>query len=289
MLLKRKYLFKYINSLIFLLLSIVMLIPFAVMISTSLKTEAESVQNPASLIPNEIIFSNFSTAMSRGTWGIWFSNSIIISAVSTAISLLLNSMGGYAYARLEFKGRNFLFYSMLLALMVPAQVRMVPSFIILRNFPLAGGNNIFGQGGTGLIDTHMALILIASAGAFGTFLCRQYFLNFPKSLDEAAIIDGCSTFGRYIRIYLPLSKPLFASLGVLKFTSVWNNYLWPLILTNTKDMRTVQLALAIFKNEVIEWNLLMAATAIITVPLIIIFLFSQRFFIEGIATSGIKG
>jgi multiple sugar transport system permease protein len=205
-------------------------------------------------------------------------------------SLAINSLAGFAFARLEFRGRDVLFFAGLVGLMIPPQASMVPTFLILKNFPLAGGNNILGQGGLGYINTFFGLMAPYLAGSFGVFLFRQYFLNFPKSLDDAAKIDGLSRFGSFLRIYVPLSTPVFASLMCLKATQTWNEYVWPLIITTSPKMMTLQLALVLFKSDLdTQWNHVMAASAVITLPLIILFIFAQKTFVAGIATSGIKG
>ncbi len=285
----RKQYKKVIYSGVFFLLSLIMLMPFIVMVSTSLKSPAEINTPTVNLIPSKFMFGNYVTAMKSGNWVRWFFNSVYVTAFVTIVSLFFNSLSGFAFSRLDFRGRNFMFYSTLLGLMIPQQIIMVPVFIILKNFPFFGGNNLLGQGGIGLVDSYAGLMLPGLAGAFGVFMCRQYFLNFPKALDEAAEIDGCSTFRLYFQIYLPLSKPLFASLGVLKMTSVWNDYVWPLIITNSDSMRTVQLAITIFRNQVVQWELLMAGTTVVTVPLILVFILAQRFFIQGLMAGGVKG
>ena len=168
---------------------------------------------------------------------------------------------------------------------------MIPIFTMLKNFPLMGGNNIWGHGGTGLINTYAGLVLPYMAGAFGGFLCRQFFMNMPYALDEAAKIDGCSRFKAYICIFLPLSKPVLATLLVLKTTYTWNDYIWPLIMISKNNMRTVQVALVnTFITEVsASWNLMMAGTAIVMLPLVILFLFTQKYFVEGVVSTGVKG
>ena len=174
--------------------------------------------------------------------------------------------------------------------MIPPQVNMLPVYVILRFIPFAGGNNWLGQGGLGWLDSYMGLIAPYVAGSFGVFLFRQFYLTFPTSLDDAAKIDGMNSFQRFFYIYIPLSKPVIASLIALKATHTWNEYTWPLVIVMSDKMRTVQLALAFYKDEnIIEWNLLMAATAITVIPLVIIFLLVQRYFIEGIVTTGMKG
>jgi len=269
--------------------SLVMMTPFVIMVTTSLKTAAEINSPTLQIFPHKAMFSNYLKAMSTGNWGRWFFNSIFVTVVVTGVSLLLNSMAGYAFARLDFRWRTPLFFSMMVGLMIPPQITMIPSFLIMKHIPLAGGNDLFGLGGTGWIDTYPGLMVNHLAGAFGVFLSRQYYLSFPRALDEAAEIDGCSKWRTYFQVYLPLSKPLLAALGVIKLTGTWNDYVWPLIITNSEKMRTVQLALTVFKDGVIQWELLMAATTVVTLPLIIIFLFTQRYFIHGLITSGVKG
>jgi multiple sugar transport system permease protein len=275
-------------SVVFLFLSIVTLMPYILMVSSSFKTSAEIHSATFHLLPQTFTFENYIKAFSNGKWGQWFLNSFYVTAVVTVVSMFFNSLGGFAFARLDFKGKNLLFLCMMLGLMIPSQITMIPVFLIIKSFPLVGGNNIFGQGGTGLINTYGGLMINHFAGAFGVFLCRQYFLNFPKSLDEAASIDGSSPWRTYFQIYLPLSQPLLATFAVLKITDTWNDYMWPLIIVNKESLMNVQLGLTVFKNEVINWEQLMAGTTVVALPLIILFLFAQRFFLEGIVTTGIK-
>ena len=168
---------------------------------------------------------------------------------------------------------------------------MVPLFSMMRHFPLAGGNTIFGQGGTGLVNTYTGLILPYIAGSFGVFLCRQFYVSFPRELDEAATIDGCSRFGTFVRVYLPLSGSILASLTILKVTGMWNEYTWPLIMTvaSSDRVKTVQIALTSFRNEgEIFWNQLMAATLVVTAVVGVIFLCLQKYFVAGIMAGGVK-
>ncbi|MCX7788178.1 MAG: carbohydrate ABC transporter permease [Spirochaetes bacterium] len=270
--------------------SFLMLAPFFLMLTTSLKSSAELKSIGFSIFPKEISFANYLVAMQRGKWVRYFYNSFVITTVTVLVSLVINSMAGYAFARLRFRGRQILFISSLIGMMIPPQTTMIPVFIMLRHFPLVGGNDLFGSGGIGLINSYTGLVIPFIAGSFGVFLFRQYYLNFPHSLDDAAEIDGVGKLRCFLWIYVPLSKPAFATLGALKATQTWNEYIWPLIMTTTSDMRTVQLALALFRDEhEIQWNYLMSATTIITIPLVVLFLFAQRFFVEGIVTTGIKG
>lgn len=280
---------------VMLLLCVIMVTPMLVMLSTALKSMAEIFSRGGLLnffIPKEIHFENFRDAFAyrNATWGRYFWNTTYITVVTVIVSLCINSIAGYAFARLHFRGRNTLFFLGLIGLMIPPQATIVPVFFILKNFPLVGGNSFLGQGGTGFINTPFALMAPYLAGSFGVFLFRQHFLNFPQSLDDAAKIDGLSRFGSFLRIYVPLSKPVFASLTVMKAVQCWNEYTWPLIVTSSNEMRTLQVALVFFKDEVgTQWNYLMAVTCVIILPLLVLFFAAQKSFVEGIVTSGIKG
>ena len=272
-------------------LCLIFLIPLFLMILTSLKSMPEIMASQFVWKPEQWLFSNYREAMEKGDWFVYFKNTFLVTVITVAISLVLNSMAGYGFARIPFRGRNTLFFFALTGMMVPQQITMIPVFINLKNFPLVGGNDILGHGGSGMINTYAGLILPYIAGAFGVFLCRQFYMNFPVSLDDAAKIDGCSRFMAYFRIYLPLSKPILATLAVLKASQTWNDYLWPLIMVNKDETMTVQLAVvAKFTTEYsIQWNLLMAATALIILPLLVLFIFTQKYFVEGIVTTGMNG
>jgi multiple sugar transport system permease protein len=275
---------------VLIVISFLMVFPFILMLSTSLKSMAELQRPVFSIIPDVLRFENYPKAMARGNWALYFWNSIYVTAWTVVLSLLFNSMAGFAFARLEFRFRQSLFIISLIGLMIPPQVNMLPIYVILKYVPFAGGNDWLGRGGLGWLDSYWGLIAPYVAGSFGVFLFRQYYLTFPRALDDAAVIDGMSARQRFMYIYLPLSKPVMASLVALKATATWNEYTWPLIITMTTEMRTVQLALSLYKDEyTIEWELLMAATAVAIVPLLIVFFCAQRYFVEGIVTTGIKG
>jgi len=275
---------------VLIVISFIMIFPFILMLSTSLKNMAELQRPVFSIIPDVLRFDNYPKAMARGNWGLYFWNSIYVTFWSVVLSLLFNSMAGFAFARLRFRFRELLFIISLIGLMIPPQVNMLPIYVILKYVPFAGGNDWLGRGGLGWLNSYWGLIAPYVAGSFGVFLFRQFYLTFPRALDDAAVIDGMTARQRFMYIYLPLSKPVMASLVALKATATWNEYTWPLIVTMTTDMRTVQLALSLYKDEyTIEWELLMAATAVAIIPLLVIFFCAQRYFVEGIVTTGIKG
>lgn len=271
------------------IVSLVMLTPIIMMFVTSFKT-MEEIKSPVfHLIPESFSLVNYKAALGSGNWLLYFRNSLIITLSAVVFSLLFNSIAGYAFARLKFRGSKVLFGFLMIGLMMPAQVTMLPTFLIMARFPLAGGNDIMGQGGTGLINTFAGLVIPLVSGSYGIFLCKQFYENFPRALDEAAEIDGASKWKTYFQIYLPNSKAILATLALMKGVAVWNDYLWPLVMTNSDEHKTVQLALTMFKTETtIQWNQMMAAAVLIVLPMILLFLFAQKYFVQGIVTSGLK-
>lgn len=266
------------------------LFPVVIMIFTSLKGNDELISGAFSLLPRDWHFDNYLKAMESGKWGLYFKNSLVVTLVVTFGSLLFNTLAGYTFARIRFRGSTIIFVCLLAGMMVPAQSIVVPQFIIMKSIPLFGHNDIWGQGGTGWLNTYYALIIPALSGSIGIFMARQFFSAFPKDLDEAGYMDGLGYFGTYLRIFLPLSGPLMATLGILKIVSVWNEFFQPLIFTNTESMRTIQLALSLFKGEfTIQYNLLMAATVLVSLPMLVAFLLFQKQFVGSIVSSGVKG
>lgn len=269
--------------------SFIMIFPIVMMISTSFKTTGEINSPVFHFLPESFHFDNYREALSTGNWGVYFRNSFIITIVSIVFSLLFNSIAGYAFARLHFRGSKALFTLLLVGLMMPPQVTMLPTFLIMAKFPFAGGNNFMGFGGSGLMNTMPGIIIPLVSGSFGIFLCKQFYENFPRSLDEAAMIDGASKWRTYFSIYIPNSKVILATLALLKGSAVWNDYLWPLVMTNSEGMRTVQLALTMFRDETtVRWGPMMAAATLISVPMIILFLCAQKYFVQGVVSTGLK-
>ena len=281
--------YKLTTWIITIILTVIIGFPFVIMISVSLMTMKEIYSPELVIIPKKPQFINYVLAMKNGNWGRYFLNSTYVTTVVVIVSLFINAMTGYVFARIKFKGKNLLFTLLLIGMMVPIQVTMVPLFIMMKRFPLAGGNNFLGVGGKGLINTYAGLMLPFIAGSFGVFLCRQFYLSFPKDLDNSARIDGCNRFMSFVKIYLPLSYPVLSSLAVLKFTGTWNEYTWPLIMTNSDTMKTVQIALTMFRDEAeIIWNQLMAATVLSSLAIYVLFLCLQKHFIAGILSGSIK-
>ncbi len=270
-------------------LCLVFMLPIYILVITALKTPPELTMANFSLLPQSFYLENFVISMSKGNWPRWFFNSFYVTAITVAGSLVFNSLCGYSLARLKFRGSKVILMMFLMGIMIPPQSYIIPQFIILRSIPLVGGNDIFGQGGIGFLNSYAGLIIPFLSGSFGVFLARQFYITFPKDLDEAALIDGCSKFGIYARIFLPLSGPLLATLTILKSVATWNDFFYPLIITNTQDMYTVQLGLQTFRGVGgVEWNTLMAATILVILPVMVVFFLAQKYFIKGIVTTGLK-
>lgn len=271
-------------------LSAFFFLPVFMILTTSLKTTQEITIAGFRWFPLTPQFINYSDAFGSKPWFRYFFNSFFVTVIVVLGSLLLNSSTGYALSRLRFKGQKFILILFLTGLMIPPQTYIVPQFIIMKKIPFAGGNNILGNGGIGWLNSYWALIMPLLVGPVGIFLCRQFYLTFPRALDEAAKIDGCSPIRSYFYIFLPLSKPILATLTILKFVYTWNDFFYPLIMTSSDELATVQLALQKFKGQYsVQWNQLMAATVVTILPILIVFLSAQRYFVQGIVTSGIKG
>ena len=282
--------FRVANAAFIALLILLMGFPLYMTVSVSLQTMSEIYASSPKLLPARAQWGNYPLAMSAGDWGRYFYNSLVVTVVATVVSLGINSMSGFVFARVPFRGRKALFALVLLGMMIPPEVTLFSVFKLVRSIPFAGGNDWLGRGGRGLMNTYAGLILPYVAGSFGVFLCRQFYLGFPRELDDAACIDGCGRFSQFTRIYLPLSGPVLASLGILKFTGSWNEYTWPLVLTSGDAMKTVQLALTTFRSETeIQWNQLMAATLISGLPIYLLFFFAQKHFVSGLLAGSVKG
>jgi multiple sugar transport system permease protein len=257
-------------------LAIVMLIPLVWMLVTSFETLAETQHYPPVLVPKSIQMSNYTQVLRDAPFARWFLNTLVVTTATVVGNLLFCSLAGYAFARIKFFGREVVFVLVLATLMIPFQVVMIPTFLIVRNL--------------GMIDTLGALILPNLAGAFGIFLLRQFFRTLPIELEEAARIDGASRLGVLFKIVLPLSGPALATLAVITFMWTWNDFLWPLVTIYSPNNMTLQLGLTTFTGaHQSSTNLLMAANVMSMIPVLLLFFFAQRYFIRGIATTGLKG
>lgn len=258
------------------ILALIILIPFIWMIANSIKNSADIYSWPPALIPKMIQWDNYKTALTLAPFERFFFNSFLVTASITLTSIFLDSMAGYAFAKYNFKGKNVTFYLVLATLMLPVQSIIIPVYIMLQR--------------VGWVDTYLALIIPNISNAFGIFLMRQFIQSIPDELMEAARIDGMGEFHIFRKMILPLCKPALATLAIFQIQYNWNDFFWPLIMTNSTKMKTVQLGLVYFTGQYFtQWNLLMAVVVTALLPIIGIFIFTQRYFIEGIALSGLKG
>ena len=257
--------------------AVVVMLPYIWMVSTSLKGSEEVFAYPPNWIPQAWRFQNYVDAWNAAPFGRYFFNSALAAVAVTVGQLITCSLAAFAFARMEFKGKNLIFTLFLGTTMISTQVTLVPSYLVLKNLHW--------------LDTYQALIVPFLANAFGVFMMRQYFMTLPKELEEAAKLDGCGRLRFLWQILLPLSKPIIASQALFAFMGNWNSYLWPLVVTTSEHMRTLQIGLRYFVGQEgnTQWGLFMAATVFVSLPVVIFYLIIQRSFVEGIATTGLKG
>lgn len=269
--------------------SLLVLSPFIWMVSLAF-TPAEQAFGTVSLIPAEPTLDNFATALTDANMFQALFNSAVVATIVVLGNCVFAVLAGYAFAMLPFRGSTAVFYAILATTAIPASVTLIPQFLMVKSFPLTGGNDLFGHGGSGLLDSLAGLALPSLVGAMNIFLSRQYFMGSSPDLAEAARIDGASELLIFRRIYMPLAKPLLAVVAIFSFVGVWDDFLWPLVITTSRSSQTVQLALAQFLSSGnIQYGPLMAGAVLITIPVLIVFIFNQRGFISGLADGSVKG
>jgi multiple sugar transport system permease protein len=256
---------------------LMMVVPFLWMVLTSLKTDAEALAFPPRVFPEYFRWENYAEAWKIAPFGRFFFNSVVVSIAITLGSLLLNSLAAFGFAKYPFRGRNVLFIGLLATMMIPGQVTLIPSFLLLKHLAW--------------LDTYTGLIVPGLAGAFGIFFLRQAMLTIPDEFLDAARLDGASELAIYRRVALPLVKPALATLAVFTFLGAWNDFLGPLILVKSEEMKTLPLAISALSagHYVMSWPLLMAGASFVVVPVLLVYLFAQRYFVEGVASGGLKG
>jgi multiple sugar transport system permease protein len=269
--------------------ALLMITPFLWMVLTAFKSDLEIAK--FSWLPGELRWHNFVEAMQTAPFLRYFRNSLFIAVGETAFTLAVCTTAGYALAKLPIRGSKALLSYFILLLLVPFQIILVPLFLIVKSIPLFGGNNLLGQGGIGWLNSWWGLIIPLGAAPLYTFLARQFYVSIPNELAQAARVDGLGEFGIFWRIMTPLIKPALITICVFQIEAAWNGFLWPLMITTSDAMRPLQLGLAIFAQNPaeIQWPYLMAGTALATLPMIVMFVFAQKRFVEGMANVGIKG
>ncbi len=258
------------------IVTLIMLAPFVWMLSASLKLDRDVFAFPIEWIPSQPRWENFIDIWTKIPLGLFVYNTAKLTVIVTLLQLLTSSFAAYAFAKLHFPYRNLLFLAYIATIAMPWQVYMVPQFLMMREF--------------GLNNTHLALICLQAFTAFGVFLMRQFYMSIPNELCEAARIDGMSEYGIWWRIMLPLSMPALSTLTIFTFVTTWNDFLGPLIYLTKTELKTIQIGIRMFISQYSqEYGLIMAASVVALVPVLVVFLALQRFFVEGIASTGLKG
>jgi multiple sugar transport system permease protein len=273
--------------------AIMMILPFADMFIGALRTPAELLARPPVYWPQTPRWNVYAEVFERLPVLPWYLNSLFITVTITLLQLVTSSMAGFALAKYEFWGRKFLFNTVLAAQMFPFFLFLIPMFFLMRYWPLAGGNDILGQGGTGFLGSYVGLILPFMVSWYGIFLMRQFMIGLPTELMEAARIDGASEFRIFSQIMLPLLKPAFATLGIFVFIYHWNEFIWTMTISRSApQLQTLPVGIYLARSvfpDIQDQAFLQAALAISTVPVAILFLVLQRYYVKGMVMSGIKG
>lgn len=257
-------------------ITIIMLLPFIWMLSASLKLSRDVFAFPIEWIPSEPRWQNYVDIWTKIPLALFIYNTSKLTIIVTVLQLLTSSFAAYAFAKLHFPYKNTLFLGYIATIAMPWQVYMVPQFLLMREF--------------GLNNTHLALICLQAFTAFGVFLMRQFYMSIPTELCEAARIDGMNEYQIWAKIMLPLSKPALSTLTIFTFVTTWNDFLGPMIYLTRTELKTIQIGLRMFISQYsAEYGLIMAASVVALIPVLIVFLALQRFFVEGVASSGIKG
>ncbi len=261
---------------VLIIVTITMLFPFLWMLSSSIKLDKDIFSFPIQWIPENPVWSNYIDIWTRIPLATFIKNTAKITLIVTFLQLLTSSFAAYAFSKLRFRGRDALFLAYVATIAIPWQAYMVPQFVMMREF--------------GLNNTHLAIILLQAFSAFGVFMMKQFYEGIPDSLIEAARIDGMNDYQIYARIMLPLSKPALSTLTIFTFVNTWNDFLGPLIYLTRDELKTIQIGLRMFITQYsAEYGLIMAASVVVLIPVLIVFLSLQKYFVQGVAATGVKG
>lgn len=275
--------------LLLLFFAVLFTLPFYWSVLTSLKPNQEIFSEGIHLFLKSVTTEHYKKAFEAMPFIRYSVNTLLITVIIIATNLIFCSLAGYAFAKLSFAGKKLIYRIMLLSVMVPGTVLMIPQFLILARFPLVGGNNILGQGGYGFSGNFMGVVLPTAISIFNILFMRSFFLSMPDELGEAARMDGAGELKIFFRVYAPLAKPALATLSVFCFQAGWNSFMWPSIILRNKDFKVLSQGLQTFAfNNNVDYGPMMAATVCAMLPVIVVFLFAQKYFIEGIAFSGTK-
>ncbi|AZP03515.1 carbohydrate ABC transporter permease [Jeotgalibaca ciconiae] len=273
---KKNTLTRILIYIVLIIVAFTMLFPFLWMLSSSVKLDKDIFAFPIQWIPENPVWSNYRDIWTRIPLATFIKNTAKITLIVTFLQLLTSSFAAYAFSKLHFRGRDFLFMAYIATIAVPWQAYMVPQFIMMRSF--------------GLNNTHLAIILLQAFSAFGVFMMRQFYQGIPDSLIEAARIDGMNDYQIYGRIMVPLSKPAISTLTIFTFVNTWNDFLGPLLYLTRDELKTIQIGLRMFITQYsAEYGLIMAASVVVLIPVLIVFLSLQKHFVQGVAATGVKG
>ena len=273
---RRNIIIKILQYTALIFLTVITLLPLLWMLSSSFKLSNEVFTNPIRWLPEKFHFENYSKIWEKVNFGLFTWNSSKLTAIITIIQMITCSFAAYGFTKCKFKGRDALFLFYVSTIAIPWQIFMLPQYIMMQK--------------VNLVDSHLGYILIQSFAAFGVFLLRQFFQSIPEDLLEAARIDGLSEYGIYFKIVLPLAKPAMATLAIFTFVNIWNDFMGPMIYFNTEKNKTIPLGIRMFVGQYsTEYQLIMAASVLSLIPVLIMYVFCQKYFVQGIATSGLKG
>ena len=277
------------KHLVLIVVGAVVAYPFYFMVTTALKDFFEATSTPPTLFPTSLHFENYAEAWSRQPWARYFANTVFIAVATVGGEVVIAVLAAYAFAQMNFRGKNVLFALFLATYMMPGEATLIPNFVMMSKAP-PGVNPFFPIPRLNLYDTYAAQILPFLASAFSVFLLRQQFLAIPKELRDAAVIDGAGHLRFLWSVVLPISVPALVTVAILSFYASWNSFQWPLIVTSSEAVRPVQVGLNAFRAEAgSQYHLLMAAASFVVAPIVLLYLIGQRFLVQGVARTGIRG
>lgn len=267
-----------------------MVLPFYWSVLSSFRPKDEISSFYISWFPNVLTLENYNRVFSEIDFFRLLRNSLFTSLTGLFTNLFFGTLAAYSFAKLRFKGHKIVFNIMLISMMIPGVITLIPTFLVIVKFPLVGGNNIIGQGGNGFYDSHAAVILPGAIGVYGIFFMRQFFVSLSDEFGESARVDGASEIRIFLQIYVPMVLPGLLTLGVFTFQSGWNNFMWPNIVLISENVKLLTQAFGRFRSpQLTEYGPLMALSTLMILPIIVIFIFAQKYFIKGISVGGIRG
>lgn len=274
---------------VMILVAVVMVLPFYWSLITSVRAKEEILRLPVTWFPEKFTLAHYKYVFETVPFFDMLGNSLSTTLIGLFTNLFFGSLAAYAFSKIRFTGHKVIFNILLSSMMIPGVITLIPTFFVLLRFPLAGGNNIFGQGGIGFYDNLAAVILPGAIGVYGIFFMRSFFASLPDDMAESARMDGANEFIIFFRIYLPLVVPGLLTLGIFTFQSGWNNFMWPNIVLQSPENQLLTMAFKFFKTPTqVDYGPLMAVTLLMSIPVLVLFVFMQKYFVQGVALGGVK-